>query len=118
MLRPSLAHTGHISKLGLNVSCVRREPSVLTTKMSVLTTLLMAEVEMETFIAVDAVDYILLQEYIATWCHNHDIWCGPARGSAASSLALYILHVTEVNPMKHNFAFWRFMNKDKYSLAD
>lgn len=74
--------------------------------------------EMETFIAVDAVDYILLQEYIATWCHNHDIWCGPARGSAASSLALYILHVTEVNPMKHNFAFWRFMNKDKYSLAD
>ena len=74
--------------------------------------------EMETFIAVDAVDYILLQEHIATWCHNHDIWCGPARGSAASSLALYILHVTEVNPMKHNFAFWRFMNKDKYSLAD
>ena len=74
--------------------------------------------EMETFVAVDAVDYILLQEYIAAWCHNHDIWCGPARGSAASSLALYVLHVTEVNPMKHNFAFWRFMNKDKYSLAD
>lgn len=74
--------------------------------------------EMETFIAVDAVDYILLQEHIARWCHEHDIWCGPARGSAASSLALYILHVTEVNPMKHNFAFWRFMNKDKYSLAD
>lgn len=74
--------------------------------------------EMETFIAVDAVDYILLQAHIATWCHNHDIWCGPARGSAASSLSLYVLHVTEVNPMKHNFAFWRFMHKDKYSLAD
>lgn len=74
--------------------------------------------EMETFIAVDAVDYILLQEYIANWCHKNDIWCGPARGSAASSLSLYVLRVTEVNPLKHKFAFWRFMHKDKYSLAD
>ena len=46
MLRPSLAQTGHMSELGLKVSCVNREPSVLTTKMSVFTTLLIDDVEL------------------------------------------------------------------------
>ena len=74
--------------------------------------------EMETFEALNSIDYILLIDYIIQWAHKNDIWCGPARGSAASSLALYALGVTEVNPLKHGFKFWRFMSKDKYSLPD
>lgn len=74
--------------------------------------------EYDTFVAVDAVDYILLIKYIVDWAHSNDMWQGPARGSAASSLALYELGVTEVNPLKHGFKFWRFMHKDKYSAAD
>lgn len=74
--------------------------------------------EYETFVAVDAVDYILLIKYIIDWAHNKDMWQGPARGSAASSLALYELGITEVNPLKYGFKFWRFMHKDKYSAAD
>ena len=68
--------------------------------------------------AVDSCEYILLQKHVTDWCHAHDIWTGPGRGSAASSLILYELGVTEINPLKHNFQFWRFMHKDKYSLAD
>ena len=74
--------------------------------------------EYDTFVAVDAVDYILLIKYIVDWAHSNDMWQGPARGSAASSLVLYELGVTEVNPLKHGFKFWRFMHKDKYSAAD
>lgn len=74
--------------------------------------------EYETFVAVDAVDYILLIKYIIDWAHNKDMWQGPARGSAASSLVLYELGITEVNPLKYGFKFWRFMHKDKYSAAD
>ena len=74
--------------------------------------------EYETIKAVDASEYILLQKHITDWCHKNDIWTGPGRGSAASSLVLYLFNVTEINPLKHGFQFWRFMHKDKYSLAD
>lgn len=74
--------------------------------------------EMETFKAIDSVDYILLEDYIIRYAHEHDMWQGPARGSAASSLALYALGTTEVNPLKYGFYFWRFMDKAKYSLPD
>ena len=74
--------------------------------------------EMETFKAIDSVDYILLEDYIIRYAHKHDMWQGPARGSAASSLALYALGTTEVNPLKYGFYFWRFMDKAKYSLPD
>ena len=74
--------------------------------------------EYETIKAVDASEYILLQKHITDWCHKNDIWTGPGRGSAASSLILYLFNVTEINPLKHGFQFWRFMHKDKYSLAD
>ena len=74
--------------------------------------------EYDTAKAVDSCEYFLLQKYITDWCHNNDIWTGPGRGSAASSLILYIFGTTEINPLKHGFQFWRFMHKDKYSLAD
>lgn len=76
------------------------------------------EQEIDTFKALGATDFILLEDHIVRWEHSHDMWQGPARGSAASSLALYALGVTEVNPLKYGFYFWRFMDKSKYSLAD
>ncbi len=76
------------------------------------------EHELDTFKALGATDFILLEDHIIQWEHSHDIWQGPARGSAASSLALYALGITEVNPLKYGFYFWRFMDKSKYSLAD
>lgn len=76
------------------------------------------ELEYDTMKAVDSCEYILLQKYITDWCHDNNIWTGPGRGSAASSLILYLFHVTDINPLKHGFQFWRFMHRDKYSLAD
>lgn len=74
--------------------------------------------EFKTFKAIDSVDYIILADYISRWEKNHGFYTGPARGSAASSLALYSLGVTEVNPLKYGFHFWRFMDESKYSLPD
>jgi DNA polymerase-3 subunit alpha len=74
--------------------------------------------EYSTADSVDACAYFLLQKHITDWCHENDIWTGPGRGSAASSMILYLFGVTDINPLKHNFQFWRFMHKDKYSLAD
>lgn len=74
--------------------------------------------EVDTFKALDSIDYILLEDYIISYAHAHDMWQGPARGSAASSLSLYALGTTEVNPLKYGFYFWRFMDKSKYSMPD
>lgn len=74
--------------------------------------------EVDTFKALDSIDYILLEDYIISYAHAHNMWQGPARGSAASSLALYALGTTEVNPLKYGFYFWRFMDKSKYSMPD
>lgn len=74
--------------------------------------------EYNTAKAIDSCEYFLLQKHITDWCHENDIWTGPGRGSAASSLLLYMFGTTEINPLKHGFQFWRFMHKDKYSLAD
>lgn len=74
--------------------------------------------EVDTFKALNSIDYILLEDYIISYAHSHDMWQGPARGSAASSLALYALGTTEVNPLKYGFYFWRFMDKSKYSMPD
>ena len=74
--------------------------------------------EFKTFKAIDSVDYIILADYISRWEKDHGFYTGPARGSAASSLALYSLGVTEVNPLKYGFHFWRFMDESKYSLPD
>lgn len=76
------------------------------------------EHEFKTFKAIDSVDYIILADYISRWEKEHQHFTGPARGSAASSLALYSLGVTEVNPLKYGFHFWRFMDESKYSLPD
>lgn len=74
--------------------------------------------EVDTFKALNSIDYILLEDYIISYAHSHDMWQGPARGSAASSLTLYALGTTEVNPLKYGFYFWRFMDKSKYSMPD
>jgi len=76
------------------------------------------KLEYETFETLRASDYILLQDYIIDWCRSHDIFVGCGRGSSPSSLAMYGLNVVEVNPLKYNLRFWRFMDKSKYSLPD
>lgn len=76
------------------------------------------DLEFNTFIALNSVDYILLIDYIIQWANSNGIFVGPGRGSAVSSLALYMLGVTDVNPLKYGFYFWRFLDKDKYSAPD
>ena len=54
------------------------------------------------------VDYILLNWDILNFCHENDIPVGPGRGSAAGSLVLFLIGVTNVDPVKHELFFERF----------
>ena len=59
------------------------------------------------------IDYILLNWDILNFCHENDIPTGPGRGSAAGSLVLYLIGVTDVDPVKYNLFFERFVSKSR-----
>ena len=74
--------------------------------------------EMETYIKLDTVDYMLLQKNIIDWCHEKDIYQGYGRGSVNGSLIAYALGITEMDSIKHKLNFFRFLNPDRISLPD
>ena len=59
------------------------------------------------------IDYILLNWDILNFCHENDSPTGPGRGSAAGSLVLYLIGVTNVDPVKYNLFFERFVSKSR-----
>ena len=74
--------------------------------------------EYDTYEKLDAIDYMLLQDNIIQWCYENEIYPGYGRGSVNGSLIAYLLKITEMDSVKHNLNFFRFMNPDRISLAD
>ena len=63
--------------------------------------------EFDTYVKLDAVDYMLLQKDIIDWCHNKEIYQGYGRGSVNGSLIAYVLGITEMDSIKHKLNFFR-----------
>ena len=59
------------------------------------------------------VDYILLNWDILNFCHENDIPTGPGRGSAAGSLVLFLIGVTQIDPVEYDLFFERFVSKSR-----
>ncbi len=62
--------------------------------------------------------YFLIVCDIVQYAKEHGIPVGPGRGSAVGSLVLYALGVTDVNPLRFNLLFERFLNPERVSLPD
>lgn len=69
------------------------------------------EIEKKVILDADLVDYFLVLWDIIRWSVKNDILVGPGRGSAAGSLICYLLNITEVDPIKYNLLFERFLNE-------
>lgn len=63
-------------------------------------------------------DYFLIVWDFIRFSHQHGIRTGPGRGSAAGSLVSYVLHITDVDPLKHKLLFERFLNPERISMPD
>lgn len=59
------------------------------------------------------IDYILLNWDVLNFCHENHIPTGPGRGSAAGSLVLFLLKVTNIDPIKYDLFFERFVSKSR-----
>ena len=55
---------------------------------------------------------------LISYAKKNKIVVGPGRGSAAGSLVSYTLGITEVDPLKYDLIFERFLNKDRITLPD
>lgn len=64
------------------------------------------------------VEYILIVWDYINWCRTHDCWVGPGRGSAAGSRVCYCTGITNVDPVKYNLLFERFLNPERVSMPD
>ncbi|MEP1487975.1 MAG: DNA polymerase III subunit alpha [Algibacter sp.] len=62
--------------------------------------------------------YFLIVEDFIREARNMDVSVGPGRGSAAGSVAAYCLWITNIDPMKYNLLFERFLNPDRVSMPD
>jgi DNA polymerase-3 subunit alpha len=67
--------------------------------------------ELETIKELGFIDYILLVYDVVSFCKEEDIPTGLGRGSAAGSLVLYLIGVTQIDPIKYGLYFERFISK-------
>lgn len=74
--------------------------------------------ELETVKKMGFPDYFLIvQDFIAA-ARGMDVWVGPGRGSAAGSVVAYCLGITNLDPIKYDLLFERFLNPDRISMPD
>lgn len=62
--------------------------------------------------------YFLIVQDFTTAAREMGVWVGPGRGSAAGSLVAYVLGITNVDPVKYDLLFERFLNPERVSMPD
>ncbi|KKP92313.1 MAG: polymerase III alpha subunit protein [Parcubacteria group bacterium GW2011_GWA1_36_12] len=62
--------------------------------------------------------YFLIVQDFVNWAKQNRIVVGPGRGSAGGSLVAYLTNTTNVDPLKHNLLFERFLNPERISMPD
>lgn len=74
--------------------------------------------ELAVYEKVGAIDFMLLEAYIREWENQNGIQCGYGRGSVSGSLIAYLLGITQMDSLKFDLNFFRFMNPSRISNAD
>ena len=74
--------------------------------------------ELDIIIEMKYASYFLIVSDYIKWAKKNDIPVGPGRGSGAGSLVAWCLSITDVDPIKFNLIFERFLNPDRISMPD
>lgn len=76
------------------------------------------EMELSVIENMGYVEYFLIVWDFIHYAKSHKIAVGPGRGSAAGSIVAYSLDITEIDPIKYNLIFERFLNPERVSMPD
>jgi DNA polymerase-3 subunit alpha len=63
-------------------------------------------------------EYFLIVQDLVNWARKNQVPVGPGRGSAAGSLVSYVLGITNIDPLKYDLLFERFLNPERVSMPD
>jgi DNA polymerase-3 subunit alpha len=76
------------------------------------------EYELSVIKAMKFAGYFLIVQDFINWAKNQNIPVGPGRGSAAGSIVTYALRITNIDPIRFNLLFERFLNPERISMPD
>jgi len=76
------------------------------------------ELEMQLIIKMGFIGYFLVVSDFIQWAKKQAIPVGPGRGSAAGSLVAWALQITDIDPIRYNLLFERFLNPERISMPD
>lgn len=76
------------------------------------------DLEVELISRMGYIGYFLVVGDFIEWAKKQDIPVGPGRGSAAGSLVAWALQITNIDPLKYNLLFERFLNPERVSMPD
>jgi len=76
------------------------------------------EEELSVIASKNFASYFLVVADMINWAKDNDIRVGPGRGSAAGSLVCYALGITDVDPIKYDLLFFRFINPERNDFPD
>jgi DNA polymerase-3 subunit alpha len=74
--------------------------------------------EMDLILSMGFVGYFLVVSDFIQWAYRNGIPVGPGRGSAAGSLVAWSLQITNIDPLKYNLLFERFLNPERITMPD
>ncbi|MBS4098631.1 MAG: DNA polymerase III subunit alpha [Sulfuricella sp.] len=74
--------------------------------------------ETDTIVQMGFPGYFLIVADFINWAKNNDVPVGPGRGSGAGSLVAYSLGITDLDPLRYELLFERFLNPERVSMPD
>jgi DNA polymerase-3 subunit alpha len=108
----------HLSKEGLEKRLAQLYPDEAAREAQRETYYARLEFECKTIIGMGFPGYFLIVADFIMWAKNNGVPVGPGRGSGAGSLVAYALFITDLDPLKYNLLFERFLNPDRVSMPD
>ncbi|MEL0102030.1 MAG: DNA polymerase III subunit alpha [Gammaproteobacteria bacterium] len=76
------------------------------------------KIELDVILSMGYAGYFLIVSDFVMWAKKNNIPVGPGRGSGAGSLVAYVLDITNIDPIKYDLLFERFLNPERVSLPD
>ncbi|MEJ2274190.1 MAG: DNA polymerase III subunit alpha [Woeseiaceae bacterium] len=76
------------------------------------------EAELDVIQSMGFPGYFLIVADFMRWARENDVPVGPGRGSGAGSLVAWVLGITDLDPLKHDLLFERFLNPERVSMPD
>lgn len=105
---PAMTHLRELAEIGLK----KRYPGNNQAALKRL------QYELSTIEKTNFADYFLIVADFINWAKNQGVLVGPGRGSAAGSIVSYCLNITNLDPLRYDLLFERFLNPDRIAPPD